>query len=204
MICLYCKQKLKTRFGICSVCRRFIAPDFFYEEAKSENEWRFLCAVAPYEFPLTRWIYQYKSNDKIELEKPLAALLCAAWFFFNLKYQTEVEAIIAVPLSKKRQFQRRFNQTELLAKRLSKWLALPLLTNCLAREDRELDQKMLSRTQRQKNIKNAFVMIKKLHAKRILLIDDVITTGSTVNEISRVLKENGAISVDVLCLARTL
>lgn len=209
MICLGCRQKMRTRWGICCVCQRLIAPNWFYaesskkESAYSQNEWRSLCAVSLYEYPLTYLISQYKMQGKKELAKPLAHLLFCAWYFFSKTEWIQVDAIVAVPLSKKRYLKRGFNQTDLLARYLSKWFNLPYLSNCLIREENAFQQKTLSKNQRQKNMKGAFKLCESIPFKHLLLVDDVVTTGSTAREICRVLKQNGASTIDLLCLART-
>lgn len=204
MICLCCKQKMQTKSGICSVCRRLISPEFFYTESSTKNEWHSLCAVSLYKYPLNRLIYLYKSKDKKEYSKSLAHLLFYSWYFYSKINNLSPQAIITVPLSKKRYLTRRFNQTDLLGIYLAKWYKLPFLANYLVREERELEQKFLSKNKRQKNMKNAFNLLKKVPYERVLLIDDVVTTGSTVNEICKVLKTNGVKQIDLLCLARTL
>lgn len=204
MICLCCRQKMQTNWGICSVCRRLISPDFFYTELQKENEWRSLCAVSLYEYPLNRLISLYKSQDKKEYAKPLAHLLVCAWYFFARRANLSPQAIITVPLSPKKYLMRRFNQTDLLGQYLSKWLNLPLLSEHLIRVESAFEQKTLSKTKRQKNMQNAFVLTQKIPYSNILLIDDIVTTGSTVNAICSVLKRNGVKQIDLLCLARTL
>lgn len=100
------------------------------------------------------------------------------------------EAIIAVPLHGKRLKQRGYNQSELIAKQLSRLLGIPLLTDAVIRTKKTEAQSGLSLKQRQSNILQAFQVSQNLPA-HIALVDDVFTTGSTLNELSRQLKLAG-------------
>lgn len=204
MICLCCRQIMQTQWGICSVCRRLISPEIFYAELKNNNEWHSLCAVSLYEYPLNRLISRYKSQDKKEYAKALAHLLVYAWYFFAKQENLSPQAIITVPLSPKKYLMRRFNQTDLLGRYLAKWLNLPLLSRHLVRSESVFEQKILSKSKRQQNMQNAFSLVQKIPYSQVLLIDDIVTTGSTANAICSVLKQNGVKHIDLLCLARTL
>ncbi len=102
------------------------------------------------------------------------------------------EALIPVPLHKKRLFERGFNQAELLAKGLSKELGIPVITGLLERRKNTAPQKMLSREARRKNLKKAFQLSScDVKLKRVIVIDDIYTTGSTLDEIAFLLKGAG-------------
>ncbi len=114
--------------------------------------------------------------------------------------------IIPVPLHKKRQAERGYNQADLLSKKPADFLEIKVFNNILKRSRYTFPQVNLSKAERKVNIKNAFRIIKKPSLKddRILLIDDVYTTGSTMEECAGVLKKSGAKSVWGLVLARGL
>ena len=102
------------------------------------------------------------------------------------------EALIPVPLHKKRLSERGFNQAELLAKGLSKELGIPVITGLLERKKNTAPQKMLSREARRKNLKKAFQLSScDVKLKRVIVIDDIYTTGSTLDEIAFLLKGAG-------------
>ncbi len=110
---------------------------------------------------------------------------------------------VPVPIHKKRLKFRGFNQTQLLAFQLSRKFDLPLL-DCLQRNRFKVGQAKLARKERLKNLKGA-ISLKAEHelsGKSVILIDDVATTGSTLNECSKVLKESGVKRVYALVLAR--
>lgn len=116
------------------------------------------------------------------------------------------DIIIPVPLHRRRLWQRRFNQSALLATALAKSCALPTLAAGLLRTRHTQPQKGLSRNERYKNVATAFAVnprhAQDISGKRVLLIDDVFTSGATLNACTRALRGAGATQVNVLTLAR--
>ena len=125
------------------------------------------------------------------------------------------DAIIPVPLHQSRLIKRQYNQSALLAHHLSKRLKIPTIPNSLRRIKKTDSQGKFNAKDRAKNVKGAFAykpdILSKLtgtdfdpKGKTILIIDDVMTSGATVNECARVLKKHGAERVDVLALCRAV
>lgn len=118
-----------------------------------------------------------------------------------------VDVIVPVPLHWRRLLRRRYNQSALLAFGLAELLARPCMPGLLRRVRPTPPQARLSRAERLKNMRHAFAAPQKLHAalqhKTVLLVDDVVTTGATVDACARALKHAGAAHVLVLALART-
>lgn len=112
------------------------------------------------------------------------------------------DCLLPVPLHKKRLRQRGFNQSIELARALSKSLNMSLNINHLIRVRATDSQSGLDAKQRKKNIRGAFELREGFNANHVAIIDDVVTTTSTVNEIARVLKRNGVERVDVYSIAR--
>lgn len=112
------------------------------------------------------------------------------------------EIIIPVPLHKQRYQQRGFNQSMEIAKTLSKQLNIPIDTKSCIRHRNTPHQIDLPAKQRHKNIKNAFKIDKPIMAQHVAIFDDVMTTGSTVNELAKLLKKAGVSRVDVWVCAR--
>jgi len=112
------------------------------------------------------------------------------------------EGLLPVPLHSLRLRQRGFNQALELAKPLAKTCQKPILHKSIKRKRNTETQSDLSARQRVKNLKNAFECAEPLKYKSIAIIDDVMTTGSTVNELAKVLKLNGVEYVEVWCVAR--
>jgi ComF family protein len=118
-------------------------------------------------------------------------------------YDLEAEVMVPVPLHTTRLKKRGYNQSELLASQMATFLQLPVNTDTLQRVRKTKSQMKLGIEERHQNVLNAFVCRnKKLAGQRVLLIDDVCTTGSTLDACAAALKESGAIAVWGLTLAR--
>jgi ComF family protein len=120
----------------------------------------------------------------------------------------EAAIIAPVPLHRRRLFTRRYNQAALLATSLARSAKAALVVDLLVRRRNTKIQGRLSSVARRRNVQGAFEVREKrknfLAGKRVLLIDDVLTTGATVDECARVLGRAGATAVDVLTLARVV
>ncbi len=155
----------------------------------------------PYLPPLQDAICLFKYRGKVSLSKPLGRLLLHA-----IPPSLDVDLIIPVPLHPARLREREFNQSLLLADQIATHTVLPISFTNLVRTAPSEPQSTLSRKERMKNLRRAFAVRQpeKITQKRILLIDDVLTTGTTVNECAKVLRKAGAGVVFVLTLARTI
>jgi len=149
-----------------------------------------------YEGVLAEAINQFKFYSVKRLSKPLGR------FLLSLELP-QIDGIIAVPLSIKGLKDRGFNQSLLIARVISKKIKVPLLMDILLKKKETPPQIGLSAKQRLLNLKNAFEVRGNIKGLRLLLIDDVMTTGATVTECSKVLKKAGAKEVIVLTLARS-
>ncbi|MCK5850117.1 MAG: ComF family protein [Kiritimatiellae bacterium] len=114
------------------------------------------------------------------------------------------DAVTFVPLHPQKERERTFNQSRILASGLAARLDVPLFSKALCRIRLTPTQTNLTMRQRKENVKNAFAVANEdwVIGRRFLLVDDVMTTGATVDECSRVLKEAGAVSVHVVTVAR--
>tara|TARA_Y100000294_G_scaffold7281_1_gene7142 strand:+ start:1323 stop:2174 length:852 start_codon:yes stop_codon:yes gene_type:complete len=117
-----------------------------------------------------------------------------------------LDIIIYVPLHKKKLRTRGFDQAFLIAKEISKLSNVPLKADFLFKEIETIPQAALKKQIRKNNLKGVFAVRNRnsLEGKNVLLVDDVITTGTTVNECSKILKQNGANRVEVFTLARAV
>jgi ComF family protein len=135
----------------------------------------------------------------------LAPWVAASLLNDNIK----VDVVVPVPLSKERKRERGFNQAEVLARAVNAYLGLPIVDNVLARTKNIERQERLGAEERKKNAENAFACVggaedfAKIRGKRVLLIDDVITTGATANDCARALKKSGAKTVVACAIAKT-
>lgn len=147
-------------------------------------------------------LIQYKFNEKAYLYKTFSKIIlnnkkiCG---FFK-KY----DIIIPIPIHKKRNLQRGYNQTELIAREIAKNTNLILENKVLFKQKNIKPQSGLTKFQRENNIKNAFIVknVNRIKNKNIILFDDIYTTGSTVNECCKVLKKCNVNKITVLTIAK--
>lgn len=156
-------------------------------------------ALGIYEESLRRAIQRFKYEGAIALDRPLANLLAGIVEGGNVP---SPDLLVPVPLHGTRLRERTYNQALLLARSLGRCCRLPVLSRLLVRHRPTPPQQGLRAEARRQNLKGAFGLKGKLNGERVLLVDDVVTTGATVRECSRVLLEGGAGEVAVAVLAR--
>lgn len=147
-------------------------------------------------------ILDFKFKDKTVYAETLAGMLFTAGHDI---WRQKPDVIIPVPIHALRLLHRRYNQSALLAKNLSLKTNIPVDYLSLVRRQNTIPQVKLSGEARRRNLKKAFCVDnpKNIKGKNIVLIDDVETTGSTLNECAKVLKQAGANKIYALTLART-
>lgn len=224
--CLNCRQSTDRAGGLSAACwaqMRFIerpfcdrlgtpfAADFGHDglispEAVADPPvYGRARAVALFEDgPARQLVHRLKYGDRMELAKPLGAWMARA----GQELLTEADLLVPVPLHRRRLAARRFNQANALAQAISVESGVPVDPFVLARVKPTPSQVGLSRSQRALNMQGAF-RVSELHTaraegRRIVLIDDVMTSGATVNAASRALLRSGAKHVDVLVFARAV
>ena len=155
-----------------------------------------------YQGIIRRIILKYKFQEEAYLYKTFVNFLLKNENFFEKieKYDT----IVPVPISKKRKKKRGYNQSELLAKEIAYNTNLVLEKESLYKIKDIVEQSKLNKENRFKNIQGVYELVskEKLYKKKILLIDDIFTTGSTVNECSKVLRNAKPNKIGVLTLAK--
>lgn len=149
-----------------------------------------------YQGTLRELIHLFKYNGMRALARPLGDLLADA-----LPRDRQFDAVTAVPLHWRRRWQRGFNQSALLAGEIARRRGIPAM-RVLRRAWATRAQAGLSNAQRRENVSGAFAARRRVAGLRILLIDDVMTTGATAGACARALKRAGARSVSLLALAR--
>ena len=164
-------------------------------------------------------IHQFKYEPYIkELSGTLALLIITHFNLIQKEFSPEKHILIPVPLAKNKLKKRGFNQSEEIGKELSKNLLpalptgqaggrqgkIPLVSDCLIKEKETPPQMELPKEERIKNIKGAFRVknAEKIKGEKILLIDDVYTTGATMEECAKILKRAGALEVWGVVVAR--
>ena len=152
--------------------------------------------------PLRHALHQYKYGRDVTLARPLGALFSGAL----PRAAADYDLIVPVPLHLSRLRWRGFNQAQLLARPLSRATHLPIEVRAVERVKATRAQVELGETERRTNVRGAFRVTApaRVRGRRILLVDDVFTTGATVNECAATLQRAGARGVDVLVLARAV
>lgn len=163
-----------------------------------------LCSAALYRWPFNQWIYALKFGNKPQVAQTLSYFLAK-----QIEQQDwRVDLISAVPLSRLRELYRGYNQANLLVEALSLYIhpksdlaKYAHRYNGLVRHRHTKAQAKLTQQQRRENVDNVFKCQTPLINKNVLLIDDVVTTASTVNQAARALKNAGATKVYAGCTA---
>jgi competence protein ComFC len=189
--CVQCRSPFLSRFplddqGRCALCRRGVRGfDAAYSFGFYENE-------------LRKLIHLFKYGRVQTLSKPLGRLLARA-----LPREQSFDVIVPMPLHWRKRWQRGFNQAELLAREIGRRTHTPI-ENALRRVRNTESQAGLTSAKRRKNVSGAFQIDRRaaLDGRRVLLIDDVMTTGATASSCARALKRSGARHVTLLTLAR--
>lgn len=207
-ICWFCEQKFKKPVPpTCAKCSRPI-------NYNSENNLCSDCSSDEKYFEISKSIYMYEGLIKECIYKFKYYNKPYFYRFFGnsmIKYMkdnnyNDFNFILAVPLHSSKLRSRGYNQSELLAKYISEKLNIPYI-NGLKRIKKTLKQSSKSKEERKKNLTNAFIIrrsnnIELIKNNNVLLVDDVYTTGSTVNECTKVLLDYGVNKVFVLTIAR--
>jgi len=202
-VCIFCQKPIKSGY-LCDNC----ASEIVYSGqrcikcSKPVNQSTVLCSNCSqkhyYEKGFVLWSY---NNQKV------AQLIKWSKFYGHFYYLNViknfqkyidlsifdgVEALVAVPMHKKDLQKRGFNQSVIIAKILSKFSGLPVCYNMLEKTKQTKQQVELKMIERQNNLKNAFIVNPKAKRfKKVLIVDDVLTTASTINECARVLLNSG-------------
>ena len=213
---------------LCKKCQKMLEAEAKFEIDQVDNQEYFFenhLYIFKYEGIIRKLILNYKFNEKSFLYKTFVNFLLKNEKFF--KILKSYDTIIPVPVSSKRMNERGYNQSELLANDIVKQiieissnhmlngilitqkdniqkLKCECVTDCLIKNKNIIEQSKLNKEQRQKNIQGVYILRneEKLIDKKILLIDDIYTTGSTANECCKVLQKAKPKKIDVFTLAK--
>lgn len=197
--CLICGKLEQDT--ICSKCYNELKIETKIENYKNKSFNEHLY-IFKYEGKVRSLIIDYKFNDKPYLSN----------FFTKIIIKNEkicrkmknYDIIIPVPIHKKRKHERGYNQSEIIAKQLAKSLGVELVADSLIKQKNTLQQSTLTKKQREENVKQVYKIQnkQKIENRKIILLDDIYTTGSTAEECSKILKQNGAKEILVLTIAK--
>ncbi len=222
--CLTCDQPVGEAGQLCAGCFRqtgFITAPFCAHCAKpvvhdgqlspegicaqclaDPPPWRRARAALRYDQQTRRLVLPLKHADRLELARPLARMMARA----GAELLREADVVVPVPLHRFRLLSRRYNQAALLARALGKAAGRPVLSDVLRRVRRTASLGHLGRFERRAAVQDAFAVRPRRRAaltrRRVLLIDDVLTSGATASACARTLLAAGAASVDILVAAR--
>ena len=220
-VCLACQQPLASHDALCAACWRqvrFIRPPLCdrlgipmpYDTGgpivsgaalADPPDWDRARAVAQFDAVVRKLVHAFKYADRHDPRRLFSRWLAGA----GAEILADAELIVPVPLHRWRLLSRKFNQAGLLALELSRLTGVPCDPLVLRRGKPTPQQVQLTRAERQRNLAGAFQVRPadrgRIDGRRVLVIDDVITTGSTVGACARVLKRAGAARVDVLAIA---
>lgn len=215
--CPVCDEAVDMGNLICESCRpklRYIKSPRCYKCGKQlsseQEEYCFDCRSRQHFYDRGLALYDYGSIHSSIYRFKYGARQEYADFYVqdlvrHLRKQIEnwnPDGIIPVPLSRRRQEKRGYNQAALLARGLSEFCHIPCYEDVILRRKNTAPMKELSALQRQINLKNAFIMHRDdVKLKRILIVDDIYTTGSTIDSVARIFKENGTQNIYFITLA---
>lgn len=206
-ICLNCEDDLSVNTHYCVICSIPFAPPH-------PNKNKLVCGICqknPPNYTTSSIPHLYTSPvkqlvTKLKFDRNLTYAPLLAQNFVNAiqhRKNTLPECIIPVPLHKQRLRERGFNQALELAQIISKKLNIPCDHSFCQRDKATPFQSGLSAKQRKQNLKNAFSITKNHAYKHVAIFDDVVTTGTTVNELARQLKKSGVEIIEIWTIART-
>ena len=218
-----------NREFLCKKCQKVLEAEAKFQIDQVDNQEYFFenhLYIFKYEGIIRKLILNYKFNEKSFLYKTFVNFLIKNEKFF--KILKSYDTIIPIPISSKRMNERGYNQSELIANELVKQiteisskhdilsefltdqkdniqkLKCECVTDCLIKNKNIIEQSKLNKEQRQKNIQGVYILKnnEKLINKKILLIDDIYTTGSTANECCKVLQKAKPKKIDVFTIAK--
>ncbi len=191
--CTRCALPLAEGTSKGSICGRCITKPPAFDYAYS---------VFRYEDDVIGLVHQLKFSEKITYARSIGEIFLSAVNSEEIFNRDLPDCLLPVPLHSSRLRKRGFNQSIEIARVLSKKKKIPIEYNAVIRQRKTPPQTGLDAKQRSKNIKNAFTLVNDIQCGHVLIIDDVVTTGSTVNELAKLLKGNGVECVGVLSIAR--
>ena len=203
-LCKSCEGDIGTDQPVCPTCAMpltGVADSLCGDCQNNPPAYASVYRFAPYDAPLDRLILQFKFQQKLTIGRKLGMLMAQ-----DIRQQRLPlpDVLVPVPLHASRLRQRGYNQALELARPIAKLLNLSIDVESCIREKATTDQIGLPAKLRKSNLKNAFSVNGDFRDKRVTIIDDVMTTGSTVNELSQQLINAGARQVNVWVCARAV
>lgn len=201
-LCGFC-GKIDTKY-ICKDCIKIInIISLNKQEIYNDKYFKKHLYVFKYEDIIREKILKFKFENEAYLHRFFAEAVLNNKE--NIKFIEEFDYLIPVPIHKMRKKQRGYNQSELIAKAICQEIkSIKFQTNIIKKDKNIAPQSTLNQKQRLENIKDVYKVInkEKIENKKILILDDIYTTGSTANECSRILINSGAKEIGVITIAK--
>ncbi len=208
-LCEECYQKIKfIESPICQICGLPVKPHKIYcdrcTKGKQKIYYNVLRGILLFEEPIKECIHKLKYKGKDYIGKFLSEFFIQ--YLQNNSYLLDIDLIVPVPIHWTRKIQRGFNQSELLSEPVAKKFKIKYDNRNLFRRKRTKPQVKLNKEERLINISEAFAVRDPdfFSGKSVLIIDDVSTTGETINQCAKVLRQSGAKNIFGLTLARDI
>lgn len=209
--CIVCGREMRpSRYGLCDSCKLDLNQNYCLRCGRHKvgiGDYCDECSRSVLYFDEARSAVSYDGNAKSLVRRLkygnaeyLAKYLSRYLLDLLLVSDWTADCITFVPMHKSRRAKRGYNQAELLASDLAEWVDIPCVP-LLQKTVKTVNQARLSRDERMENLKDTFAPTDETVPEHVILVDDVMTTGSTVNECARVLKNAGASVVYVLTFA---
>jgi len=202
LLCAGCAAALPRMGPACPVCA--------LPSTRGEPCGRCLAHLPAYDRTTAAFIYAYPLDQLVQSYKYRGMLACAGWFAGAMLESRAAppiaDAMVAVPLAKSRQRERGFNQALEIAKFLARHTGIPLLAAAVERTHDTPPQASLPWRDRAGNVRGAYACAQpdKISGRRLLVVDDVMTTGASLEELAKTLKRAGAVHLENWLIARTL
>lgn len=206
-LCEKCQEKITFLYPpLCPYCCRPISEDTSGPCKECVNEphpYQRIISTTAYQEPMISLIHLFKYRNYDYLADFFASLMIEHLSKIGFKANS-YHWIIPVPIHRHKLKERGYNQTELLAKLLSNYFKIPLINDIIIVTQTRPSQTTLQKDKRQKNVEGIFRVKKEIKNKRIILVDDIFTTGATTRASCQALKEKGADIITVITLSKTL
>ena len=201
-LCRGCAEDLPRNEPACSVCAEPLSGGSQICGACLHDPPPFCTSLVPfrYAYPLDHMVRGLKYRNELACGRVLGQLFARSVLE---RSQPLPEAIVAVPLARRRYLERGYNQANELALAIRRATGVAVKSDVVIRQRETAEQAGLDRKARRRNVTGAFATIKPLLARHVAVLDDVVTTGSTVRELAAVLREAGAEQIEVWAIART-
>ena len=220
--CDLCRSDVSSFHLLCDYCYQDL-PQFNYQhfngnllnwpsvnQTLSHQHFDYLFALSPYIWPFDYWLKQLKFYRRFEYAKLLAQLLASRWCYDHLEQYQQIDYLDAlftpVAIHAKKWAKRGYNQSHLIARLFCRFNSLAHNGRVIKRVLQHTSQVGQTGAARRKQLRGAFTLSQAELAlpETVFIVDDVVTTGSTVNEIARLLKQQGVKKVGVIAIALAL